>query len=366
MAVATTQEYWTARVRGTDPNASDLADTSNKNTQWSVSGGGTGAVDGDYWKISGSGGKIYTTAPSSDYTSYTILTCLKMTTAADNNGVLLKLDNGTHSVQVQSTGNTNTVKLVGTTTVTSGDLDFDMGDDEAVPVMLRLTLNATTNKARLYMHEIIEDDDATTHYLEVTATNDSSGSRSIQWGNATGNISWASTYATYHGAFDPEELMLSDFATDSLSRMGIAIVNRLKDSDRPYLKTHVSDANIVYGYDISSKMISRLGTPAIHVLVTEISSPTFASLGGGKVEQEYEVTVFNTTRGTNYKNAYRHCLNIAGEVFDEIYRNTGLNGTTDSLINYSAKFDHKVDNDETICIHQLKFTYRRRIDMRHR
>ena len=78
MAVATTQEYWTARVRGTDPNASDLADTKNKNTQWSVSGGGTGAVDGDYWKIYGSGGKIYTTAPTSDYTSYTILTCLKM------------------------------------------------------------------------------------------------------------------------------------------------------------------------------------------------------------------------------------------------------------------------------------------------
>jgi len=289
-----------------------------------------------------------------------------MATAASDGGVLLKLDNGTHSVQVQSTGTTNTVKLVGTTTVTSGSLDFDMGDDEAVPIILRLTLNATTNKARLYMHEIIEDDDAVTHYLEVTATNDSSGSRSIQWGNTTGDISWASAYATYFGAFDPDELMLSDFATDALSRMGLSIVNRIKDSDRTYLKTHVNDANVVYGYDVSSKMISRLGTPAIHVLLTNLNSPTFASLGGGKIEQEYQVTVFVTTRGTNYKNAYRHCLNIAGEVFDELYRNTGLSGTTDSLREYEATFDHKIDNDETICIHQLKFTYMRRIDMRHR
>jgi len=366
MAVATTQEFWTARIKGTDPNASDLADTSNKNTQFSVSGGGTGVVDGDFWRISGSGGKIYTTSPSASYTSYTALAFIKMTTAADNSGVLLRLDNGTHSVEVQSTGNTNTVKLVGTTTVTSSDLDFDMGDDEAVPVVLRLTLDSSTNKARLYMHEIIEDDNATTHYLEVTASNDATGSRSIQWGNATGDISWGAFYSTYHGAFDPDELMVSDFATDAISRMGIAIVNRLQNSARPYIKTHVSDANIVYGYDISSKMISRLGTPAIHVLVTNLRSPNFASLGGGKVEQEYQVTVFVTTRGTNYKNAYRHCLNIAGEVFDEIYRNTGLKGTTDSLIEYEAQLDHKIDNDETICIHQLKFTYRRRIDMRHR
>ena len=55
-----------------------------------------------------------------------------------------------------------------------------------------------------------------------------------------------------------------------------------------------------------------------------------------------------------------------GEVFDELYVNTGVEGTTDSIISYSADLDSKMDDDETVCVHVLTLTYMRRIDMRHR
>jgi len=55
-----------------------------------------------------------------------------------------------------------------------------------------------------------------------------------------------------------------------------------------------------------------------------------------------------------------------GEVFDELYTQTGVKATTDSIISYEAKLDSKMDDDETICVHSLTMTYMRRIDMRHR
>ena len=167
------------------------------------------------------------------------------------------------------------------------------------------------------------------------------------------------------GAFTPEELLLSDFAQDTLARMGLAIVEQIKDSDRPYLKTQVNDASIIYGYDISSQMINRVITPSIHVIIEDLGSPEFESLGGAKITQNYDVKVFVSVKGTNYENAYRSCLNIMGEVFDELYVNTGVEGTTDSIISYSADLDSKMDDDETVCVHVLTLTYMRRIDMRH-
>ncbi len=122
----------------------------------------------------------------------------------------------------------------------------------------------------------------------------------------------------------------------------------------------------MYGYDISSDMTNRIHVPSIHVLIRNLESPTFESLGGAKITHNYEVEIFVTTRGTNYENAYRSGLNIMGEVFDELYTQTGVQGTTDSIVAYSAELDTKVDDDETVCVHTMSMTYMRRIDMRHR
>ena len=113
-------------------------------------------------------------------------------------------------------------------------------------------------------------------------------------------------------------------------------------------------------------MINRVITPSIHVIVEDLASPEFESLGGAKITQNYDVKVFVSVKGTNYENAYRSCLNIMGEVFDELYVNTGVQGTTDSIIAYSADLDSKMDDDETVCVHVLTLTYMRRIDMRRR
>ena len=107
--------------------------------------------------------------------------------------------------------------MVGATTVTSADLDIAMTEDEPVPLVLRLTLDSSGN-ARLYMREIIEDDDGATHYLSVTGASGSSAT--ISWGNNTGNVKWGSVYASKHGAFGPDELAPSDFATDTLFAYG--------------------------------------------------------------------------------------------------------------------------------------------------
>lgn len=76
--------------------------------------------------------------------------------------------------------------------------------------------------------------------------------------------------------------------------------------------------------------------------------------------------MFITTRGTDYKNAYRLGLEIAGEAFDELYTNLGLLGTTDSLVAYKIEFDSKMDDDEIVCVHRMTMTYMRRLNMLHR
>ena len=351
MAVATKTQYWDSRMNGEDPSA--LSGTFNDS--WSGSGG---SASGGYWVITNG---TWTITPTTN--EYTLVTCLEYTTAPNSGEVLMRLDNGTHRVEVQSTGNATSLSLVGSSTVTVSGLDLSLAEDKPVSLILRLTL-ASDGSAKLYTHEIINDDDANTVFSTVTG---SSGSgKTVRWGNTTGNVKWASVYLSTFGAFDPEELLLSDFAQDTLARMGISIVNQIKNATRPYLKTQVHDSAIVYGYDVSSQMVNRIGSPSIHVLVEGLSSPQFESLGGAKITQEYDVKVFVTVKGTNYENAYRKSLNIMGEVFDELYTNTGVSGTTDSIIAYSADLDPKMDDDEIVCVHVLTLTYMRRIDMRHR
>jgi hypothetical protein len=285
------------------------------------------------------------------------------TTPADGT-VLMTLDNGTHKAHIEATGDDQTLRLVGTTTVTTPQLDLkEAAAFEPSPVMLRFTLGAD-GTATLYIREIIEDDDGNIKSLSVTGA--TGASKSIKWGNTDGTILWNNVYVTHMGAFSPDEMSTSPFVTDSLLRMGMSMVQRLKDSQRFFLKNYVDDSSIVYGFDISSDMISRIAPPSIHLILRQMDSPQFTTLGGSRIEQNFTVVIFVATRGTDYKNAYRSGMEIAGDVFDELYTTTGLLGTTDSLTNYVIQFDTKMDNDEVVCVHRLELTYMRRLNLLHR
>ena len=352
MAIATKTEFWSSRMKGGDPAAL----TGTFNDSFTLASGG-GSASGGNWVITNG---TYSIAPTG--TANTLVAAFEYTSAPSDGTVLMKIDDGSKKVEVHATGDNTSLKLVGTTTVTITDLDLAKAEDNPTTLILRLTLTGTD--AKLYKHEIINDDDGTAVFASVTAANTSS--TGVVWGNANGNVKWGAVYYSKFGAFAPDELLLSDFAQDTLARMGLAVVQQLKDSARPYLKTQVPDSSIVYGYDISSDMTNRIPVPSIHVLIRNLESPMFESLGGAKITQNYQVEIFVTTRGTNYENAYRSGLNIVGEVFDELYTQTGVQGTTDSIVSYSAELDTKLDDDETVCVHSMSLTYMRRIDMRHR
>ena len=353
MSIATKTQYWNSRMMGSNPTTL----TGTFNDVWSASGGGSASSDD--WVITNG---TYTITPDASDVSYTLVAAFRYTTAPNSGTVLMSLDNGTHKVEVKSTGNNNSLSLVGASTVTISDLDMTNVEENPV-TLIRLTLQ-TGGEAKLYTHEIVNDYTGAIAYYGVTGA--SGSTRAVKWGNTSGSVKWASIYYSKFGAFTPEELLISDFAQDTLARMGLGIVQQLKSSTRLYLKTQVPDSSIVYGYDISSQMLNRIPVPSIHVLISELNSPNFESLGGAKITQEYDVRVFITVKGTNYEDAYRAGLNIMGEVFDELYTNTGLQGTTDSIVSYDAKLDSKMDDDETVCVHVLTMSYMRRVDMRHR
>jgi len=352
MGIATKTQYWTSRMTGGDPAAL----TGTFNDSFTLASGGGSASGGDWVITNGT----YSIAPTG--TANTLVAVLEYTSAPSDGTVLMKIDDGAKKVEVHATGSNTSLKLVGTTTVTINDLDLAKAEDNPTTLILRLTLTGTD--AKLYTHEIINDDDGTAVFSSVTAAN--SSSTGVVWGNANGNVKWGAVYYSKFGAFAPDELLLSDFAQDTLARMGLGVVEQLRNSTRPYLKTQVHDSSIVYGYDISSEMTNRISVPSIHVMIRNLDSPMFESLGGAKISQNYNIEIFITTRGTNYENAYRSGLNIMGEVFDELYTQTGVQGTTDSITSYDAQLDSKLDDDETVCVHTLTITYMRRIDMRHR
>jgi len=354
MAIATKNQYWNARLTGQNP----ALPGGNSNDTWSGSGGST--VNGNWVMTSGSWA---ITPDTSTYKSYTLLACFSYTTAPSDDAVLLTLDNGTHKVEVKSDGTTTGLKIVGATTVTFSDLDLNVSEDDSIPIMIRLTL-ADGGAVRCYRYEIEENNDAVVDYKSLTGA--SSSSATVSFGNASGNVKWHSVYYSHFGAFTPTELMPSDFSQDIHVRMALAIVQHLQDSTKPYLKTQVNDANIVFAYDISPDNIRTMTHPNVHVYVDNITSPEFTALGGSSIEQQYDVEIFVSTKGVNYENAYLTGLNILGEIFDELYTTTGLNGTTDSLDSHEVTLDTRLDNDEIICTHQLTITYRRRIKMTHR
>ena len=350
MSIATTKQYWTSRYNGTDP----AVVTGTNNEEYTATGSGASA-SGGYWVITD---QVLSITPTTN--EYTMLSCFYYNTAPDASEVLMSLDNGTHKAEVKVNG--TKFSLVGTTTENTIDVDINASDD--APVILRLTLDSS-GTAKLYLREIVYDWEGSDHFISVTGSS-SSGSKHMKWGNTTGSVNWASVYGTHMGAFSPEELSPSSWTTDTLHRIGLSLVDTLRNSQRLYLKTHVDDSSIQYGFDLSSSMVSRLRPPTVHVVLAGVSSPTMMTLGGGVVEQDYRVDVYITTAGSDYKEAYKMGMEICGEVVDEVYTTTGLNGTTDSLEQFQSSFDSKMDDDENFCVHQLTFTYRRRVNMRKR
>ena len=351
-------------MNGGDP--SNLTDYGQDNESFSRIGGSAsdGEIDGESWKITGSReGQHWQVLPTSE--DYTIVASFKYDSAPSNSHVLLLLDNGTYLAHVESTANPKILRLVGATSVETIELDLNQTEEyDSTPIMVRLTLDANGN-AKMYINEIIENDAGESMVYSVTASTGTIQKR-IKWGNTSGDLYWNNVYATHMGAFSPDEMSTSPFVTDSLLRMGMSMVERLKNSQRFYLKNYVDDSSIVYGYDISRKMVSRIPPPSIHLLLRQMDSPTFTTLGGTRIEQNFTVVIFVTTRGTDYKNAYRTGMEIAGDIFDELYTNTGLLGTTDSLTNYLIQFDTKMDDDEVVCVHRMEMTYMRRLNMLHR
>ena len=359
MTVASNSHFWTARLAGNDP----LSPVGQQNDAWVLTGtSGDGVVNGDAWRITnGVSGQKWKQTVLNDENDLTIIAGLQYISAPSDDEVLMVLDNGTHKVEVRSDGGLQKVKLVGATTVTSSELDLSVADDDSVPCLLRLTL-ANDGTARLYMREIVEDDDANQHYLQVVGA--SSSAQKAEWGNSTGTIDWFTVYYTSHGAFSPDELDMSDWVTDTLLRTGFNIVDTLRASKRFLLKTHVGVGGIVYGFDLSSNsMINRIQPPAVHVVTQRVDSPEFLTLSGTRTDQRYEVTIYVTTRGTDYRNAYRLGMSIMGEVFDELYSLTGRQDGVDSIIAYDTRLDSKVDDDEVVCVHTLNLTYMKKVRM---
>lgn len=352
MGVAKSSDYWVSRLCGNDP--SDPA--GDYNTAWTLTSGVGGSVSGDAWRITDQKWKYTTTKEE-----MTLISAIGYIATPDEGEVLMALDNGTYRVEVQASDNANKLNFVGATTTQTVELDLNMTEENPVPCLLRLTL-ADDGTANLYMKEIIEDDDAVQHYLSVSAS--ASTSQGAFFGNETGTVDWYVVYLTDFGSFSPDEMDMSDWTTNSLMRTGLAVVETLKNSNRFYLKTHVGDAAIVYGYDLSSKaMVNRVHPPSVHVITQRLESPDFLTLSGTRTDQRYNIVLYITTKGTDYKNAYRLGLSIMGEVFDELYTQTGLQDGVDSIISYNAQLDSKMDNDEVVCIHALTLTYMKKVRM---
>ena len=394
MSIATTTQFWTTRWNGGDPlQASSYF--GQDNTQFQLDGSsnaGLGSEVNGSWLIDTVNpppppAPQFTTQiyrASTDNLSDEITVVASFTYdkdfIPDDGAELLMVETNTHQISIRSDGTTDRLRIQrepiggdGGTTYTAGGLDLaQQGSFEAKPVMVRITINSA-GKAKIYINEVIEDDAGVSQVIEVDAKDSGLVGQSVMWGlkmltSGVGDMkmTFHNIYVSTHGAFSPDELSTSPFVSDMLMRMAFSIVELLRNSKRFYLKNMIDNSSILYGYDVSSGMVSRLAPPTIHVVIRELSSPDFMTLGGTRVDQRYKILLFITTRGTDYKNAYRTGLELGGDAFDEIYTNTGLKGNTDSLISFTASLDTKMDDDEVVCIHRFEYEYMRRLNMLHR
>ena len=348
MAVANKETFWQLRTNGGDP-ATVLH---GELTAWSKSGSG-GSASGGAWVVTDQ--TMSTTPTSNEYTFWCVL---QYNSIPSDDEVLITVDNSTHKVEIKSTGAGSSLKIVGDTTITLTDLTLT-----TEPMVLRVSLDSS-GTAKVYPYDIDEDDDANT--IAKSLTGASGSSRTISWGNTSGSIQWLNVLSTTDGAFSPDEFSQSDFTNDTLLRSGLKIIETLKESERPFLKNFVHDSSIVYGYDLSSNMISRIATPSIHIVLKNFNAPELLALGGHRLDNNYQVLIYITTRASNYKNAYRLALDITSDVFDEIMLDLGLDFNTDSITSYDLTLDNKLDNDEVVCLHQLSFDMVRRSHLKRR
>ena len=375
MSIATTTQFWTTRWNGGDPTQASSY-FGQDNQAFTINGNGVsyqpsaGEDSNGSWKIPCTNpppfvGQYWEQPLTGDaFTAVLSFTYNDTPTAPQN--ILAVFDNGTHRLTLTSNDNDNELRISGQgTPVVITGLDLKQaGSFEAKPIMLRITCDSS-GSVKVYVNEVIEDDAGVSQVYTLTAASGTATNVSM-WGCNSGSVTFHNVYITNHGAFSPDELSTSPFVSDMLMRMAFSIVELLRNSKRFYLKNMIDDSSITYGYDVSSGMISRLAPPTIHVVIRELSSPSFETLGGSRIDQRYKILLFITTRGTDYKNSYRTGLELMGDSFDEIYTNTGLQGNTDSLINFTASLDTKLDDDEVVCIHRIEFEYMRRLNMLHR
>lgn len=350
MTIADKTQYFQLRMEGTDP-------TVNKNDQlfaWTSTGSGGSSVNGS-WVVSD---QLLTYVPTSD--AYTIWFMIKYNTTPADDHVLITLQNTTHQVTITSSGSNNSIKLKGTGSAQTLH-GLELNNEYTI---FRLTLNSS-GTANLYLYDIIEDDDGTGKVLTITGAS-GTYTRKIEWGNTNGEIQWANVYGSDSGAFTPDEMHISPFVNDGLIRTGLKIVQTLKDSNRPFLKTFVNDASIIYGYDLSASMVSRTPMPSIFVVIRRVAADEITALGGHRLDNVFKVEVFIATRGTNYRNAYRQCLDITSDVFDEIMTNLGLDFNVDSILGYTLELDSRLDESENVCVHKLTFEGMRRSHLQRR
>lgn len=358
MTIANKEQFWTSRMNGEDPTSLEQI---HHNDDFSSLGTGSGSADGDYWLIDATTNSLHyeITPTSNDYSIVAGFYYSDNGNLPEADSVLLRLDNGSYRVELRATGHATTLDLVGATTTRITNLDLTQTEDDAFITIVRLTLDASGN-AKAYIHEAMTDEMGDNFFYSITAS--SGSSKQIMFGADNGIVKYGSVYATHHGAFNPDELSMSAFYQQVLNNLGLFIRNLLRDSKRLHLKV-IPDSSIVYGFDLSSQMIVRLSPPTIHVVLTSIDSPEFSAISGTSIDNRYTVQVFITTKGSDYENAYKFGLRIAGDVFDEIYTSTGLRATTDNLVGYTAMLDAKLDSDEQVCVHRLNFQYERREKM---
>ena len=359
MTVSKTTDFWTSRLDGNDPSAP----VGMQNEQFT---GSAGAANGLNWTINlDNGYGNYTVTPTTDeYTLWLSFSYTDSTNIPQDGALLAELDNGTHQVQLHADGTAGGLKIVGATTETFTGLDLIMADADAIPTVIRLTLSST-GQVKAYLFDIMEDDNGAILNKTLVGATPVHASKNVQWGNTYGEVTWYAVYLTTMGAFNPDEMVTSNYSNVTLIQTAFGIIDVLRTARSYNLKNVVQPSGILYGYDISANMAVR-STPAVHVLIRRVDSPDMYSLAGSSAEYFFQVEVYVVTKGTDYKNAYRQGMEIIGECLDELYSKTGLKGSTDSLIGHDARLNSRLDPDDQICVHILNLRYMRRVDLSRR
>lgn len=362
MTVSKTTDYWTSRLDGNNP----AQPVGMNNEAWVVDAQGpAGAADGLNWRINGSNTYgFWKVVPTT--TEYTMWISFSFNTPPSSGATIAQLDNGTHEVLLKSNGDNTSLQLIGAsgaTTMITG-LDLNMSEDNSIPTVIRLTLSSS-GVAKAYVYDIMEDDDGNVLNKTIDGYNTNTGTKRAIWGNGSGDVTWYAVYFTSMGAFNPDEMVTSNYSNVTLIQTAFGIIDVLRTARSYNLKNVVQPSGILYGYDISSNVAVRQ-VPAVHVLIRRVDSPDMYSLAGTSAEYFFQVEVYVVTKGTDYKNAYRQGMAIIGECLDELYSKTGLKGSTDSLIGHDARLDSRLDPDDQICVHVLNLRYMRRVDLSRR